>query len=489
MLQAFKSLVVLLCFGGMSLWFGRLVLSPTHEEWAELKKYALVIGAVTTVALSSLGVWGYIVLGSWAVWHWGRTLHPAALLACLLFTVPYYLIHLGVGGVTLLDFRATDPLVAVCGYVAYQRNKTNVSHQKGGVPSVLLMVALWLAYQVLMVMLFTTVTNAAKSMISSWLSAYLVCYVFATSLSSRKDLRTLIQTFTVFSFFVAFVAIFESARHWLLYPVMERSLGIYSAAGGYLERGGVSLLRSQASTGHPIVLSGFLSLSMAFALVQARESLARLPLRYLGVFLIFLALVSTFSRGGWVGALVGLFAYQAFAGNAFFAMLRLIAAVVLLMGFLYLLPGGEKVMDLLPFVGQSERGSVDYRALLAEISYFVFMQNPWFGAPDYMEQPIMQVLVQGEGIVDMVNSYVGILLSSGVVGLAMFLGMFLPTTFSLMAGALRDQDPHKRMALACLISLMVLIATASFVNSLPSMCWMCIGIGFAVTKLKEPYLP
>jgi O-antigen ligase len=116
----------------------------------------------------------------------------------------------------------------------------------------------------------------------------------------------------------------------------------------------------------------------------------------------------------------------------------------------------------------------------------VFLQSPWFGSPDFMDQPIMQALVQGEGIIDVVNTYIGILLSGGAVGLVIFLGMFMPAIWALLKKMLRGRDQHTRMAFACLIVVLVLISTVSYVNSIPYLCLLCAGLGISVAAQREP---
>ena len=47
---------------------------------------------------------------------------------------------------------------------------------------------------------------------------------------------------------------------------------------------------------------------------------------------------------------------------------------------LVLLPGGEKIIDHLPFVGSVDGGNVTYRQRLFEVSMGVLWQNPVFGS-------------------------------------------------------------------------------------------------------------
>jgi hypothetical protein len=54
----------------------------------------------------------------------------------------------------------------------------------------------------------------------------------------------------------------------------------------------------------------------------------------------------------------------------------------------------------------------------------VFMERPWLGSDQYVERLTELGMVQGQGIVDIVNTYLGIALSSGALGLTFFLSIF-----------------------------------------------------------------
>jgi O-antigen ligase len=56
---------------------------------------------------------------------------------------------------------------------------------------------------------------------------------------------------------------------------------------------------------------------------------------------------------------------------------------------------------------------------LLDSSLALIQQSPWWGVPNY--ENALQSFRQGEGMIDLVNTYIVIMLNSGVVGLVLFL--------------------------------------------------------------------
>ena len=179
----------------------------------------------------------------------------------------------------------------------------------------------------------------------------------------------------------------------------------------YLEREG-GRLRAQASTGQPIPLGYVIAVALAFFLFL-RRSVPNPAAWGLGLLLLLAGLISPVSRGPWVGAAAMFLVFvmtspSAAKDTTMLGLLGVIAVPALLAS-----PLGENIIDHLPFIGNVEQANVTYRQRLLEISFQVILQNPFFGAADYLNSPEMQQLMTGQGIIDVVNTYVGIGLSRG----------------------------------------------------------------------------
>jgi O-antigen ligase len=144
-------------------------------------------------------------------------------------------------------------------------------------------------------------------------------------------------------------------------------------------------------------------------------------------------------------------------------------------------PMGESVIDHLPFIGTVEAENITYRQRLFEVSTLIVMQNPFFGSFDYLYRPEMQELVMG-GMIDVVNSYIGVALSSGLVGLALFSGAFICAALALWKGrrhAIYADDEMRVLGsalLATLVGIMLIIFTVSSITIVPLVYWTFIGI-------------
>ncbi|NJK42306.1 MAG: O-antigen ligase family protein [Aquincola sp.] len=127
------------------------------------------------------------------------------------------------------------------------------------------------------------------------------------------------------------------------------------------------------------------------------------------------------SRGPWLGCAVALLIGLSFGPGASRRLIWLAALLPLLIAALLILPQGERIIDLLPFVGTVEAGNVTYRAQLIDRALIVFWQNPIFGSLYFISNPVLEEMRQGQGIIDIVNSYVGVALAYGGIGLLLFM--------------------------------------------------------------------
>ncbi len=81
-------------------------------------------------------------------------------------------------------------------------------------------------------------------------------------------------------------------------------------------------------------------------------------------------------------------------------------------------PLGARIRGAPALRRNGDQDSVDQRQQLAETSWRLIQQNPWFGNPFVLLQ--MEELRTGDGIIDLVNGYVQVALFYGLVGLALF---------------------------------------------------------------------
>jgi hypothetical protein len=141
-------------------------------------------------------------------------------------------------------------------------------------------------------------------------------------------------------------------------------------------------------------------------------------------------------------------------------------------------PYQDRVIGLIPFVGDTDSANVDYRQRLFDTSLVVIKQNPWFGGGDYIGQLGDLGMVQGEGIVDLVNTYLAVALSQGLIGLALFLESFARVDLVVEVVNRNNNSKSAAFAVAFFVALVVVWATGGEVASalgLALAAWLILG--------------
>ncbi len=345
------------------------------------------------------------------------------------------------------------------------------------------------------------VTSGLRTVLSLWVDIFLPYYVASRSIRSEDGLKQAMTGYLIAAMILAIVAIFEVLRTWKLYSSVLGALGLNEGMfGGYLMRSG--LLRPNASVGNSIVLGYVLVVALGF-FFYLREFVSNPLHRFLGVTLLIVGIIASLSRGPWVGSAFLVVIFILTGPKSVKRMCGLGVGVLTFFLVLTQLPGGQRLIDMLPIVGTIEQGNVEYRANLLASALPVIGRNLLFGSHDYLDAPELQVMMQGEGIIDVVNTYVGVALYSGLMGLTFFLGAFLCSLQQLRKGVhlARQHNPQAallgRALFATVSAIMLIIYTVSSITAVPVVYWSVLGlsvayvglIGERVRKPKEAPMP
>jgi O-antigen ligase len=286
---------------------------------------------------------------------------------------------------------------------------------------------------------------------------------------------------------MALEGVFESLRHWLLFQGMALRLspGDSGMRLAYLVRSGV--LRAQASSGHALAL-GYL-LAVAFGFWLYLKPPIGSTLKRVGVAIVLWAgLFAAYSRGPWIGALAIYFATIALASRAFGRLARAIGVLLVLSGIIALTPLGHRIAAVLPFMGGAvDAGNLNLRYRLASTSWNLIMDHPFFGDQDFISK--MQDLRQGQGIIDIVNSYAGTALEYGLVGLSLFVGFMLVGMIKAYRSMRDIQQRDSDLAhlggcvLACIAGTLLMIYNSSFVFGYEKMFYVLAGMTTAYVRI------
>jgi hypothetical protein len=349
-------------------------------------------------------------------------------------------------------------------------------------------------------------TNGLREVVNLVLSLGLPYYVMSRAFTNLAQLKDAAASFCVSGAVLGAIALFESSKNWLLYrPLLDR-WATDTGSGLYLVREG--MVRASVTTGHPIVLGYVLTIALVCFLAlrgQLRSGLQK----NLALALLVGGILATFSRGPWLGAAAAVFAYWATA-NASRVRVGVVVAAIAGLAFVF-----DMQVGLLRALSRVDQSTVDYRAELLSKSMEVFSENPWLGSDQFVERLAAKGMTQGQGIVDVVNTYLGVALSTGVLGLTFFLCLFTTLLLSIWksrrkyaatevqglthdalpataAGATKPSGDSSfspfltaRMLLAALLGTLVTIATASSVLLIPWVYWAWIGMAVAYARIAS----
>jgi O-antigen ligase len=303
-------------------------------------------------------------------------------------------------------------------------------------------------------------------------------YAISRSVRSIKDFRDVLMSFAIASMLAAAVAVFEFSRLWLLYSSLPDAWGVPSISI-YLSR--ADLLRANATSGHAVVL-GYLLATSAGLCVYLKWCIPSKKFWILGLLLLIAGAISSLAKGSWVGASLAMLIMMAMSPERILNAIKLLFALPVVVIGLVTTEAGNNIMGFLPFVGTVDEGSAAYRQLLFDISLPIILDNPIFGSTDYLSK--MESLLQGQGIIDLVNVYVIVGLDYGLVGLGLFVAFFGVTMSGLFRAPVDSRAAPELLGLRnCFLGVMVgillMISTISPLFHVVPVYIMVVALGNA----------
>ena len=334
-----------------------------------------------------------------------------------------------------------------------------------------------------------TMTNGIRESINYSLAILLPYYALSRLVSDVDTLKKLLFTMLFCIAPLALIGTFESLKYWKLYSSSIAHVLEYSKGIDYGIRG--NSLRASALFVGPLTLGYAMTIGIGLTVFINKYTNKKTLLRVLVAFLVA-CLYFTKARGSWVGILVLAILYIWSGPQKLGNLAKFSFAGLFSFGILSLTSLGQKIIQSLPFMSSAsshEASTVDYRFRLLEQSWLVFKKHPLFGTTNYRETPEMEVMRQGQGIIDVVNSYVHIGLSYGLVGLSLFLiiffGLFLSVFKSVKALPDNEVDLINigRVLFAIQGSILVMIMTVSSIDYIPVFYWVISGLCCAYIKI------
>lgn len=450
--------------------------------------------ALTSLLFLGQSMWLYMVLAvPIVVYAARRDPNPLALFCFLLFAAPLF--ELRLPGLGLFDHLIVIDhyrLLALCILLpmALRAGTHDAAERQGGLKPnrhLDLVVIAFIAMTSIASLTVNSLTNSVRFFVLALIDIGLPYYVASRSIKTVEQFRDIFASFICAAAILSLIAAFEVAKGWLLYESLRWPMGF--PMGMHITRDfgdGFGLLRPVVTAGNSIVLGYIIVIAIgmyaviASSLLECRRGGTRLAALAIGG-LLMLGLGASLSRGPWVACVALALVLVAMGRFSPRNLISYGSAVAVVWVILSMTPLGSMLYRILPFVGEAESFNVTYRQRLFDVSMDVILLNPVFGSVDYVNRWEFEVLKQGQGIVDFVNTYIQIALGYGLVGLVVFASAFL---FSIGCVFSRwrqerlesvEKEKIGRGLVAIMIAVMLMIATVSSILYIPMLYWLVIG--------------
>jgi hypothetical protein len=500
MLVNIKALVIVFVIGGAVFTFAKPIALIFMAE-SDFRRRRNLWFALTAAGFLAPSIWVFsAVAAPLLLWGGRRDSNPVAFYLSLLLVVPAVSVDIPFVGVNHLFQLNIYRLLALCVLVptAWRLHRTGDVAWSRRLRSMDLFL---LAYGVVLTVIFippdpTTVhnviyhdtpTNLLRRAVLFLLDVYVLYYVVSRACTSRRIIVESLAAFCLACAVLAPIAVFESARHWLLYAEIGPGWGVPNAPDTYFIRN--EALRAQATAGHSIAL-GYLFAAAFGCWLYLRSRVPSAATKAVVAVMYGCGLLVTYARGPWLAAVGIYFVFAAIGRRAFPRLLKAMVAASVAAGLIIISPLGERIVWLLPYVGAPDAAeTLLYRQRLAERAWELIQEHPFFGQQLWYLQ--MQDLRQGQGIIDFVNTYAQIALFYGGVGLAMFLGfIFIGASRAYRAVNHVPAGDHDvallgRALIACTCGTLLVIATCNLMLGIEKMLYVLVAIMGAYAQLAR----
>lgn len=482
-----RAYIVVFTLGNFIFWLlPRLKVNFTGN--AEIKQWRNYWLLITTLCFFTTNIWLYVACIIMIMIYANRsTIDPLPLFFAICCASPLYFFTIpGFGVINYLISLSYMTILVLLLLMPQSRNQ-----KKQAISNYPYLKAV-IAYVVIVAILDsrgTTFTHSLRTMVTVFLTTLLPFTLLSRSLNDTETFKKCLFTLALCLTPLALFGCFESIKYWKLYSSSFVNLLGEKEALDYGLRG--DTLRASTLFASPIVLGYMMIIGMGLLFFVQKYTNQKNLFRF--IFVLFLgALYFTKARGPWLGLVVLVIFFIWSGQNRLGNFSKFAAGSTLGLIVLSMTSFGEKLISMLPFMstGEShEASTIDYRIRLIEQAQILFQKNPILGLANYRETPEMEVMRQGQGIIDVVNSYIDIGLSYGIVGLGLFIFIFFGLFFTVLK-KLRSLPPEQedlvnigRSLYAIMGAILFIIFTVSSINYIPIFYWIFAGLCSAYIRL------
>ena len=445
--------------------------------------------AITIIGFLSPHFWVFVAIVSVFLYFAAKHEHnPVALFFFVFLALPQILVRIpGFAGIE--SFVAIDYVRILTVFVllpACVKLRKEAQGQPGGWGATDILLTLYVGLTLVLQALDNSLTGSVRNLIYVFVDILIPYYAVSRALKNLKIFRETVASLVVAIMVLSLIGLFELVRSWLPYTSLQAAWGVDWDLGGYLARGG--LLRASATTGQAIALGYVIAIGLGFYL-YLRKSITHWAAWGVGLALLMAGEIAPLSKGPWLGVVAMVFVFVASGPKRWSAAGKISLLMPFVVLFMISTEMGQQMTSFLPFVGKLDESSQDYRTRLFDTAIEIILNNPFLGSHDYLLY--MENMRQGQGIIDLVNTFLIVALNTGLIGLALFCGVFSMTLigiFRLMRRLPNDSELHVlgRSLLAVLIGILLIITTVSPIAQIPLLYWMVAAMGVAYyTKMTN----
>ena len=333
----------------------------------------------------------------------------------------------------------------------------------------------------------TTFTNGLRICVVFILSSMPAYFIFSRMRWTEETIKVTTIALMVPLIALSGVAVLEVLTSWHFYSAAIANWGI-PYRGIYILREG--FLRAYGTLLGPIAFGAILmvGLALAPAVIQSMNNkfLGRLGFLGLGG-----GILAALSRAPWIGTGIVFVLHALTDKKAASSLGRLALIGVACLAVLAVTPFGSSVINTIPGLGDdSHDETISYRQELLRVGVNVVRDNPFFGSTEYLERDDLEELRQGQGVIDLVNTYLHVAMNYGLVGLTLFLAVKFLAFFSIWRSIARarivlpELAPYCQAYFAALGGLLfVLFTTTNTIGQFEQVIWMIVGTSIGLTRV------
>lgn len=392
--------------GGMKKPFGKLLVE---------RIFPLVACSLVAQSLAP-NVWViYVAIAAMMALFGTKAAHAAGTFLFLFVTIPAYPLPLQVGGAPLILLNSSIVISLVAGGIAI------------GVPGprAKLSALFWLltiaaaAFDVVSHARGTSITNYSRELIQTLLEVILPIVSMAILVHRTKDFRFFSTYVIATGMFMALTAAFEAMQSWNIYRSIYEHVGLEPVWFATIWRGG--FMRATGPVFDATSMGIIITIFLLFVWCS-RGVIKSTGWTFAITLILFLGIYFTQSRNPIIGTGIGISVWLAVKFGKKLGSMILYGAIGIAVAAIVVIISAERPSKVASNLPES---TLEYRVRLFDRGVDEFLRHPIVGQSKPAVDARMEDLRQGEKIIDYVNSYLYVGLLSGIIGLTIFVGLFI----------------------------------------------------------------